>query len=114
MRTKEIEQSLKMFSKFLSSDEGKKVAHIFSDDIEFRLGPRQHLNPESIEKKKGNYWIMVDIIYNKSSQVMINWKNVPNHQDMRKELRQWLPFFGFSNNVDIMIVHTKKEDDFPL
>ncbi len=113
MNTKEIELSLKMFKKFLSSDKGKRIAHNFSDDIEFRLCPIQHLNTESIEKKRGNYWITVDIVYNKPSKVMINWKNVPNHLDMERELKQWSQYFGFSENVGVKIIHTIKNEDFP-
>ena len=114
MTQQEIDLSLKMFGKFLSSKQGVELAHQFSDDIVFRLNPIQHLNPESIRKERGNYWVMVDIIYNKSSEVMISWKNVPSHMDMRRELKKWLPIFGFSNGVNVMIVHTKKDDDFPL
>lgn len=114
MTQPEIDLSLKMFGKFLSSKQGVKLAHQFSDDIVFRLTPIQHLNAESIRKERGNYWVTVDIIHNKSSEVMISWKNVPSHTDMRRELKKWLPIFGFSNIVNVMIVHTKKDDNFPL
>ena len=113
MTQPEIDLSLKMFGKFLSSKQGVELAHKFSDDIIFKLNPIQTLNPESIRKERGNYWVMVDIIYNKPSEVMITWKNVPSHMDMRRELKKWLPVFGFSNNVNVMILHTKKDNNFP-
>jgi hypothetical protein len=114
MTQKEIDLSLKMFSKFLSSEPGIKLAHKFSDDIRFKLGPIQHLNPESIKRQRGNHYIIIDIIYDKPSEVMINWKNQPNVKDMYNEIRPWLSIFGFPSTVDPIIIDRKKNENFPL
>jgi|GWRWMinimDraft_11_1066019.scaffolds.fasta_scaffold82748_1 hypothetical protein len=114
MTQKEIDLILRMFGKFLSSEQGIKLAHTFSNDIRFRLNPNQHLNPDSIKRQRGNHYVMIDIIYDKPSEVMINWKNQPTIKDMYNEIRPWLSIFGFPSTVDPIIVVKKKNENFPL
>jgi hypothetical protein len=114
MTQKEIDIILRMFGKFLSSEPGIVLAHKFSDDIIFKLTPTQHLNPESIKRQRGNHYVMIDIIYNKPSKTMINWKNQPNPKDMYNEIKPWLSIFGFPPTVEPIIINTKKNEDIPL
>jgi hypothetical protein len=105
MTREEVNQSLKMFEKFLESEKGLEIAHRYSDDIWFQLddiqtitGVRDTLYPS------GKYNIFIEIGHPFNSNVMIKWKNVPKKKDIEKDLEQYLPYFGFSPQVGIAIM----------
>jgi hypothetical protein len=105
MTREEVNQSLKMFEKFLESEKGLEIAHRYSDDIWFRLddiqtitGVRDTLYPS------GKYNIFIEIGHPFDSIRMVSWNNQPKKQEIEKDLEQYLPYFGFSSQVGIAIM----------
>ena len=105
MTIEEVNQSLKMFEKFLESEKGLEIAHRYSDDIWFQLddiqtitGVRDTLYPS------GKYNIFIEIGHPFDSIRMVSWNNQPKKQEIEKDLEQYLPYFGFSSQVGIAIM----------
>ena len=105
MTREEVNQSLKMFEKFLESDKGLEIAHRYSDDIWFKLDDIQTITGagESLYAG-GKYNIFIKIGHPFNSTVMVSWKNQPKKQDIEKDLEQYLPYFGFTSQVGIAIM----------
>lgn len=110
MTKKEVKQSLDMFKKFLDSEQGLKIAHRYSDDIKFELDDIQTIpltlkgDEDEILYPRGKYYVYVKISHPFNSKVMIKWKNVPSWEDIEKDLTEYLPYFGFTNQVGVRIV----------
>jgi hypothetical protein len=105
MTREEVNQSLKMFEKFLESEKGLEIANRYSDDIWFQLddiqtitGVRDTLYPS------GKYNIFIEIGHPFDSIRMVSWNNQPKKQEIEKDLEQYLPYFGFSSQVGIAIM----------
>jgi len=105
MTREEVNQSLKMFEKFLESEKGLEIAHRYSDDIWFQLddiqtitGVRDTLYPS------GKYNIFIEVGHPFDSIRMVGWKNQPKKQEIEKDLEQYLPLFLFSSQVGIAIM----------
>jgi hypothetical protein len=105
MTREEVNQSLKMFEKFLESEKGLEIAHRYSDDIWFQLddiqtitGVRDTLYPS------GKYNIFIEIGHPFDSIRMVSWNNQPKAIEIKKDLEQYLPYFGFSSQVGIAIM----------
>ena len=105
MTREEVNQSLKMFEKFLESEKGLEIAHRYSDEIWYQLddiqtitGVRDTLYPS------GKYNIFIEIGHPFDSIRMVGWKNQPKKQEIEKDLEQYLPYFGFSSQVGIAIM----------
>jgi hypothetical protein len=110
MKIKEIKPSLDMFEKFLDSKLGLRIAHRYSDDIKFKLYEDQTIpltskgDEDEILYPRGRYFIYVTISHPFNSNVMIKWKNIPSKEMIEKDLSEYLPYFGFSNQVSVRIV----------
>ena len=105
MTRQEVNQSLKMFEKFLESEKGLEIAHRYSDDIWFKLDDIQTITGAGDTLYPGGkYNIFIKIGHPFNSNTMISWKNVPKKKDIEKDLEQYLPYFGFSSQVGIAIM----------
>jgi hypothetical protein len=105
MTREEVNQSLKMFEKFLESEKGLEIAHRYSDDIQFELDGNQTITGgrDSLFSG-GRYYIFIKVGHPFGTIRMVNWKNQPKKQDIEKDLEQYLPYFGFSSQVGIAIM----------
>jgi hypothetical protein len=110
MTKREVTQSLKMFEKFLKSEMGLEIAHRYSNDIKFELDEIQTIpltskgNEDEILYPQGKYYIYIKISHPFNSHVMITWKNIPSKEGIEKDLTEYLPYFGFTNQVGIRLV----------
>lgn len=105
MTREEVNQSLKMFEKFLKSEKGLEIAHRYSDDIWFKLDDIQTITGAGDTLFPGaRFYIYIKVGHPFDSNVMIKWKDVPKKKDIEKDLEQYLPYFGFSSQVGIEIM----------
>jgi hypothetical protein len=105
MTREEVNQSLKMFEKFLKSEKGLEIAHRYSDDIWFKLDDIQTITGAGDTLFPGaRFYIYIKVGHPFDSNVMIKWKDVPKKKDIEKDLEQYLPYFGFSSQVGIAIM----------
>ena len=105
MTREEVNQSLKMFEKFLKSEKGLEIAHRYSDDIWFKLDDIQTITGAGDTLFPGaRFYIYIKVGHPFDSNVMIKWKDVPKKRDIEKDLEQYLPYFGFSPQVGITIM----------
>jgi ubiquinone biosynthesis protein COQ9 len=101
----EVNQSLKMFEKFLESEKGLEIAHRYSDDIWFQLDDTQTITGAGDSLyPRGKYNIFIKVGHPFGTIRMVSWKNQPKKQDIEKDLEQYLPYFGFSSQVGIAIM----------
>lgn len=105
MKKEEVNQSLKMFEKFLESEKGLEIAHRYSDDIWFQLDDTQTITGAGDSLYPGGrYNIFIKVGHPFDSIRMVGWKNQPKKQDIEKDLEKYLPYFGFSSQVGIAIM----------
>ena len=105
MTREEVNQSLKMFEKFLKSEKGLEIAHRYSDDIWFKLDDIQTITGAGDTLYPGaRFYIYIIVGHPFNSNVMIKWKDVPKKKDIEQDLEQYLPYFGFSSQVGIAIM----------
>ena len=105
MTREEVNQSLKMFEKFLESEKGLEIAHRYSDDIWFKFDDIQTITGAGDTLYPGaRFYIYIKVGHPFDSNVMIKWKDVPKKKDIEQDLEQYLPYFGFSSQVGIAIM----------
>jgi hypothetical protein len=105
MTREEVNQSLKMFEKFLESEKGLEIAHRYSDDIWFKFDDIQTITGAGDTLFPGaRFYVYIKVGHPFDSNVMIKWKDVPKKKDIEQDLEQYLPYFGFSSQVGIAIM----------